>query len=327
MRDKSFTVSVIMPTYNGEKNIIEQLESIKNQERMPDEVLLCDDGSTDRTVEIVTNFIEENQLSGWQLLINEVNIGWRENFIRLIHQAKGDVIFFSDQDDIWYPHKIKHMSEKIMSDPENIKVLVSNYDELLEENGVSYPCEKRKIPTKQPNDYIYFSKKNVFLNRPGWVYAFQKDFIPTFDEFLETSLYPVHDMAMWSTGVLTDKLYLLDEKTGLWRKHGSSAMQIENEETEKTAETKKNIRLGKLELLKILTESNLNFVQRVDVPNKEYKIKTLKALLKELETRLKIIEEDKPMAVLTSWNSYTVLHSFLADILYFTKSRVNKKYR
>ena len=94
MRDKSFTVSVIMPTYNGEKNIIEQLESIKNQERMPDEVLLCDDGSTDRTVEIVTNFIEENQLSGWQLLINEVNIGWRENFIRLIHQAKGDVIFF-----------------------------------------------------------------------------------------------------------------------------------------------------------------------------------------------------------------------------------------
>ncbi|MDY4307168.1 hypothetical protein SNF32_06695 [Enterococcus mundtii] len=97
-------------------------------------------------------------------------------------------------------------------------------------------------------------------------------------------------------------------------------MQIENEETEKTAETKKNIRLGKLELLKILTESNLNFVQRVDVPNKEYKIKTLKALLKELETRLKIIEEDKPMAVLTSWNSYTVLHSFLADILYFTKA-------
>ncbi|EME3535090.1 glycosyltransferase [Enterococcus faecium] len=327
MRDSSYTVSVIMPIYNGEKNIIEQLESIRNQERMPDEVLLCDDGSTDSTVEIVRNFIEKHQLTGWQLLINEENIGWRKNFIRLIHQATGDVIFFSDQDDIWYAHKIKHMSEKIMSDPENIKVLVSNYDELIEENGVSYPCEKRKIPTKQPNDYIYFSKKNVFLNRPGWVYAFQKDFIPTFDKFLETSLYPVHDIAMWSSGVLTDKLYLLNEKTGLWRKHGSSAMQIENEETEKTAETKKNIRLGKLELLKILTISNLNFVQRTDVPDKDYKEKTLKALLKELETRLKIIEEDKLLNILKNFKSYAVLHSFLADILYFVKSRLNKKYR
>ncbi len=105
-------------------------------------------------------------------------------------------------------------------------------------------------------------------------------------------------MAMWSSGVLTDKLYLLNEKTGLWRKHGSSAMQIENEETEKAAETKKNIRLGKLELLKILTISNLNFVQRTDVPDKDYKEKTLKALLKELETRLKIIEEDKLLNIL-----------------------------
>ncbi|MCC9086286.1 hypothetical protein LOS19_04575 [Enterococcus faecium] len=97
---------------------------------------------------------------------------------------------------------------------------------------------------------------------------------------------------------MTDKLYLLNEKTGLWRKHGSSAMQIENEETEKAAETKKNIRLGKLELLKILTISNLNFVQRTDVPDKDYKEKTLKALLKELETRLKIIEEDKLLNIL-----------------------------
>lgn len=324
---KKFTVSVIMPTYNGEKNIIDQLESIKNQERQPDEVLLCDDGSTDNTIKIVEEFIQSNQLDTWKLLINEKNIGWRENFIQLMHKATGDIIFFSDQDDIWYPHKIKNMSEKIMSDPENIKVLVSNYDELIEENGVSYPCEKRKIPTKAPNDFIFFSKKNVFLNRPGWVYAFQKDFIPTFDKYLKTTLYSVHDMAMWSSGVLTDKLYLLNEKTGLWRKHGSSAMQIENEETEKEAETKKNIRIGKLELLKILTISNLNFVQQNNVPNKKEKEEVLKKLLKELDTRLKIVENDQFMSIFKEWRSYTVAHSFFADILYFTKSKFSKKYR
>src|SRR5699024_11730596 len=72
-----------------------------------------------------------------------------------------------------------------------------------------------------------------------------------------------------------------------------SAMQIENEETEKEAETKKNIRIGKLELLKILTISNLNFVQQNNVPNKKEKEEVLKKLLKELDTRLKIVEDRK----------------------------------
>lgn len=325
MNNKTYTTSVIMAVYNGENHIIDQLESIRKQQKKVDEVLMCDDGSTDDTVAIIRKFIDKYNLDNWKLQINEKNIGWRKNFINLIHEASGDIIFFSDQDDIWYDHKVKMMYDHIMKDPDNIKVLVSNYDELVEEHGVSYPCEKRKIPTQGPLDYIYFSKKNVFLNRPGWVYAFQKDFVPTFDRYLETSLYPVHDMAMWSSAVLTDHLYLLNEKTGLWRKHATSAMQIENEETEKAAETIKNIRLGKLELLRKLTVSNLNFVQRTSVPDKVRKEEVLMALLREFDTRLEVIAEDKSLNVVTNAKSYSMLHSFLADLLYFAKLRMNKK--
>lgn len=266
---KKMTVSVIMPLYNGERNIIEQLDSIKMQERKPDEVLLRDDGSTDNTVEIVKDYISKNKLDNWKLIVNEENIGWRNNFINMIHEAMGDIIFFSDQDDIWYSTKISHMTERILQDPENIKVLVSNYDELIEPYGVSYPCEKRKNQLRGPFDEIYFSKQNVFLNRPGWVYAFQRDFIPTFDSFLETSLFPVHDMVMWSAAVMSDKLYLLNEATGRWRKHGTSAMHVENENTDKVTETKKNIRLVKLDRLKRLTLSNIYFLSNNEVKNRE----------------------------------------------------------
>lgn len=325
--EKEGTISVIMPLYNGEKNVIEQLESIRLQERTPDEVLLKDDGSSDNTVELVKTYIENNNLENWKLVINEKNIGWRTNFINMIHEAKGDIIFFSDQDDIWYPTKISHMSERILQDPENIKVLVSNYDELIEPNGVSYPCEKRKNDLKGPFDNIYFSKKNVFLNRPGWVYAFQKDFIPTFDKFLETSLFPVHDMVMWSAAVMCDSLYLLNEKTGRWRKHGTSAMQIENEKTDKITETKQNIRLVKLERLKKLTLSNLYFAKNNEIKDKERKLIVLNKLLQELETRIDIVKEDKPVQVILNTSKYTVPHSYFADMLYFLKRKTMKKYR
>lgn len=324
---KNVTVSVIMPLYNGERNIIEQLESIRAQERQPDEVLLRDDGSTDDTVKIVGDYISKHNLTNWKLTINEKNIGWRNNFINMIHDAAGDIIFFSDQDDIWYSTKISHMTERILQEPTKIKVLVSNYDELIEPNGESYPCEKRKNKTKGPLGNIYFSKSNVFLNRPGWVYAFQKDFIPIFDNFLETSLFPVHDMVMWSAGVMCDNLYLLDEKTGCWRKHGSSAMHVENTETDKITETKRNIRLVKLERLKKLTLSNILFLENNDVVDGEQKLKVLNKLLRELETRLVIVEEDKPFQVIKSISAYTVPHSFFADLLYFFKRKTFKKYR
>lgn len=325
--DTNVTISVIMPLYNGAQNIIEQLDSIRLQERQPDEVLLKDDGSTDNTVEIVQKFIKDHKLENWTLTVNKENVGWRNNFINMIHEATGDIIFFSDQDDIWYTTKISHMTERFLQDPENIKVLVSNYDELIEPNGVSYPCEKRKNDTKGPLDELYFSKKNVFLNRPGWVYAFQKDFIPTFDKFLETSLFPVHDMVMWSAAVMCDKLYLLNEATGRWRKHGTSAMQIENEETDKITETKRNIRLVKLERLKKLTLSNIYFAEKNEINDRERKLNVLRKILQELDARLKIVEEDKPLQVILNTSKYTVVHSYFADIWYFLKRKTMTKYR
>ena len=60
-------VSVVMATYNGTKYLDKQLCSIRDQTLRPDEVIICDDGSTDQTVELVEQFIKENRLENWSI--------------------------------------------------------------------------------------------------------------------------------------------------------------------------------------------------------------------------------------------------------------------
>ena len=71
------TTSVVLATYNGEEYIIEQLKSILHQTQKVDEVIICDDISSDRTVSLIREFIEENNLEKtWTLYVNEVNKGY-----------------------------------------------------------------------------------------------------------------------------------------------------------------------------------------------------------------------------------------------------------
>lgn len=105
-------ISVAMATFNGSRYIEEQLQSILEQTRQPDEVIIRDDRSDDDTTDKIRHFIENNDLQEkWKLIVNEENTGWQKNFYEALKQTSGDVIFFSDQDDIWLPDKIKCLTE------------------------------------------------------------------------------------------------------------------------------------------------------------------------------------------------------------------------
>lgn len=94
-------ISVAMATYNGEKFIGEQLESILNQLGDEDEVIVSDDGSTDRTLEIVSGF-KDKRIK----IFNGPRRGIKQNFGNAIKNCSGDYIFLADQDDVWLPNKI-----------------------------------------------------------------------------------------------------------------------------------------------------------------------------------------------------------------------------
>ena len=113
------TISVCMGIYNGEKYIEKQLDSIYRQTRKADEVILCDDCSTDGTVEVVRRFIERNGLrESWKLYCNEENRGYPGNFYYVMGLCTGDVVFPADQDDVWAEMKLERMCAVLELHPE-----------------------------------------------------------------------------------------------------------------------------------------------------------------------------------------------------------------
>src|SRR5262245_1278028 len=108
--------SVALCTYNGARFLPEQLESIGSQSRQPDELIICDDGSTDNTVAIVKSFAREAPFPV-RLEVNPTNLGSTKNFELAISRCGGDVIALSDQDDIWQADKLVQMERVLRQTP------------------------------------------------------------------------------------------------------------------------------------------------------------------------------------------------------------------
>lgn len=117
-------VSVALCTYNGEKFIEEQLNSILNQTIKPDEIVLCDDISKDRTIEIARRVLDNSGVD-YKIIVNETNQGVVKNFSNAISNCTGDIVFTSDQDDVWMTDKVEKMISYFKEHP-NCKLLFSN---------------------------------------------------------------------------------------------------------------------------------------------------------------------------------------------------------
>ncbi len=128
----NLTTSIALCTYNGERFLREQLESYARQTRLPDEVVVCDDGSKDRTLAIME---EWGATVPFQVRIvrNEQNLGYAQNFGKAVSLCTGDVIFLSDQDDVWEPEKIEKMLRVFEEEPEVNLVVSDGY--IIDENG------------------------------------------------------------------------------------------------------------------------------------------------------------------------------------------------
>ena len=117
-------VSIAMATYNGEKFIKEQLDSFLNQTLLPYELVVCDDRSNDSTIEILEEF-QRNAPFIVRVIRNSENIGHERNFGKVIDLCQGDLIFLSDQDDVWLPSKIFSVVE-IFNKRKNVLLVIND---------------------------------------------------------------------------------------------------------------------------------------------------------------------------------------------------------
>lgn len=126
-------VSVAICTYNGQKYIAEQLQSILRQTRLPDEIVICDDNSTDHTVDIIREIFKEHSFEKFRIEINKPGLRTIKNFEKAISLCMGKWIFLSDQDDIWNENKIEIM---LKATKWNTLLLFSN-GRLIDQDGTN----------------------------------------------------------------------------------------------------------------------------------------------------------------------------------------------
>jgi glycosyltransferase involved in cell wall biosynthesis len=110
-------ISVALCTYNGERFLPKQLASIHQQTRLPDELVVCDDRSTDGTLDIVREFAASFSFPV-KVVENEQNLGSSKNFEKAIRLCSGDLIALSDQDDVWYPMRLERSEQELLAHPE-----------------------------------------------------------------------------------------------------------------------------------------------------------------------------------------------------------------
>jgi glycosyltransferase involved in cell wall biosynthesis len=123
-----------MCTYNGAQFLDEQLASIVAQTRLPDELVICDDCSTDKTRALLTTFAATSPIK-IKLKINQIRLGSTKNFEQAIRLCEGDIIALCDQDDIWLPEKLALTEEAFTTNP--VIDLAFTDGELIDEQGNS----------------------------------------------------------------------------------------------------------------------------------------------------------------------------------------------
>ncbi len=167
-------VTVVMCTYNGEKFLRQQLESVLSQTYSHIEIIICDDGSSDNTISIVTEFASrDNRIN---IHKNPITLGYNKNFEQAFGKASGEFIAVCDQDDIWKPEKIKKMLS-LFSDEEIMLVHAQSVRFTHEVPEVSSYAARRSFEGHDVRQLMFFNtiaghnilfRKGLLQNRPAF---------------------------------------------------------------------------------------------------------------------------------------------------------------
>lgn len=199
-------ISVCMATYNGEKYIKEQLDSILLQIGDKDEIIISDDGSSDATIEIVESY-QDSRIKIYRNSFKNLIL----NFEFALKQASGDFIFLSDQDDVWLPNKVQVSISYLMHND----IVVSNCQvvnqQLIVINKSFFELNKTKKGL--------FSNliKNSYL---GCCLAFRKEILSKVLPFPKN--IPMHDIWLGFVAELFYKIKFIEEPLMLYRRHGGN---------------------------------------------------------------------------------------------------------
>lgn len=211
------TVSVCMGTYNGETYIEQQLNTILRQTKAPEEVILCDDGSTDSTVSIIEQFIRKNGLNGkWKLYRNKINKGYPSNFYYACSLCNEEIVFLADQDDIWKNDKIEKMC-RVMEENPRAKSICCKFN-LMDEKEQEIHSIMAPTHAHETGEVRNVSIEEVFYKCqwPGMVMAYRRDW---YESWTKGNYQIPHDFLIAARAAEEGGFFQIDETLAYHRRH------------------------------------------------------------------------------------------------------------
>ena len=215
------TISVAMCTYNGARYIQEQLKSILSQTRKVDEIVICDDGSKDETLDIIQHTAQSSSVN-IRLVQNKENLGFFRNFLQAISLCTGDIIFLSDQDDVWREDKVEKICDWFNSHEE--KDVVFTNARLIDERSQEFTADTLwdrvgfDAYMRKYFDDGYAQEIWTINNRAtGATMAFRKSFINRKD--VSSYNLPVHDYIISLLAVIEDSCGYIEDTLTSYRIH------------------------------------------------------------------------------------------------------------
>lgn len=228
-------ISVALATYNGEKYVEEQLQSILNQTRNVDEIIVVDDYSQDNTVEIVKQVLSLASCNV-KIVQNEQNLGYKKNFHKAVSFCRGDFVFLCDQDDYWHQDKVSRMMQ-ILENDEKMLCLASSfslidgkgYPKVEEENPLFSNHNLYRVPVKKGSlVQVPFDEMLIQNGFQGCALCIKREIVDLFVNHFTDELF--HDWLINLYASMKNGLYFLNEELFDYRIHEKNTIGIVEDE-------------------------------------------------------------------------------------------------
>lgn len=223
-------VDILLATYNGEKYLKEQIESLLDQTYTNIQIIISDDCSTDGTRDILKSYENNEKI---KVYYQENNLGYVKNFEFLLKKVESDLYMLCDQDDFWKKEKVEKTVDKLQK--ENLDLVFGDLEVVDENLNLLYLSYNKYMHLAHKIDKYHKDYKLQYLYNcmTGCTMMSKKNFLDKILPLPTNSKYMIHDYWIGLIVSLNGKVGYLDKPYILYRQHGKN--QVGTKKASQTA--------------------------------------------------------------------------------------------